>query len=168
VMFHGLDSEAHAQRFVAQISEARAHEFKGCVLVEGISRRKRLAVLALRQGGSVLALDSLEVDALGFFWLQAPAPQKGKKAPPAPSLDRKELERALEAALGAAVQLEPGAHWRPGWRARIRTGEPAAALAAFSGVAERLGTEINLWVSDVDGLAFTLRRLIADVSAPNA
>lgn len=164
VWFHGADSEQHAKRFAEQCAEAHAHAFKDFVLIEGVTRRKRLAVLALRQNGYVHPLDGSEVDVSGYFWLHDPPPQKGKKAPPAPELDAVALGRALEREVGVQVKVEARFGWRKGARASVRSAQPARVLAAMVRVADQFGTELNLGLQELEVLGFMLRRLLADVS----
>jgi hypothetical protein len=164
VWFHGADSEKHAKRFAEQCAEAQAHAFKDFVLIEGVTRRKRLAVLALRQNGYVHPLDGAEVDVSGYFWLHEPPPQKGKKAPPAPELDAVALGRALEREVGVQVKVEARFGWRKGARASVRSAQPARVLAAMVRLADQFGTELNLGLHELDALGFMLRRLLADVS----
>jgi MoaA/NifB/PqqE/SkfB family radical SAM enzyme len=164
VSFWGEDAPGNATRFAAQLSEATVHVCHRAVLIEGLTRRKRAAVLALRQGAAVNALDSREVEVEGGFWFLEPPRQKRVKAPPRPAVDVEALRRALSARLGPIVSAE-SEEWNRGARARIITGEPAAALAVMASVAAEMGTELSPWVTDVGAMLHVLRRLIADVSA---
>ena len=79
-VFHSGDAPVDAKRFAGGLPEADARVFGRAVLVEGLVRRKRAAVLALRQGAAVVALDGRSVKVSGSFWFMPPPPTKGKKA----------------------------------------------------------------------------------------
>jgi hypothetical protein len=161
--FWGEKSLHDAARFADQLAEATTHVCHRVVLMEGLSRRKRAAVLALRQGAAVNALDGREVEVGGLFWFLEPARQKGVKAPPRPVVDVQALGRALSTRLGALVNVQ-SEEWNKGARARLVSDEPARVLAAMAGVADEMGTQLNPWVVDVDAMGHLLRRLMADVS----
>lgn len=163
VLFWGQDARAHAKRFAAGVNEATAHTHEGCVLIERVARRKRLAVLALRQGTHVTALDSRELDVHGLFWFLEPPRRRGVKAPAPRQLAPEDVARRLSASVGTPVHTERGPSWRSGVRAKVRSAEPRQVLAAMAHTAEALGTQLTLNVSEVDSLSFTLRRLVADV-----
>ncbi len=164
VTFHGGEAAAHAARFAASLNEANAYAAASCVLVEGLQRRKRVAVLALRQGASVTALDGRELEAQGYFWFLEPPRQKGQPRPTPPVLDDQRLARELSQSLGQAVQVEGRPDfYRGGSMARVTTTEPACALAAMVAAAGRFGTQINPWLRDVDPYGFLLRRLLSDL-----
>jgi MoaA/NifB/PqqE/SkfB family radical SAM enzyme len=166
VNFHGGEASAQAIRFAASLNEADARAAASCVLVEGLQRRKRVAVLALRQGASVTALDGRELEAQGYFWFLEPPRQKGQKRPDPPVLDGEQLARELSQSLGQAVQVEGRPDfYRGGSIARVTTTEPARALAAMVAAAGRFGAQINPWLRDVHPYGFLLRRLLADLRA---
>jgi hypothetical protein len=95
VSYWGSTARDEAARFARQITEATIHVFHGLVLIEGLSRRKRVAVLASRQGAAVSALDGREVEVSGYFSFPEPPRTKGVKAPPRPGVDTEALVRAL-------------------------------------------------------------------------
>jgi MoaA/NifB/PqqE/SkfB family radical SAM enzyme len=163
VAFHGGDASALAARFAASLNEADAHAAAGCVLVDGLQRRKRVAVLALRQGASVSALDGRELEAQGYFWFLEPPRQKGQKRPDPPTIDGEKLARHLSDSLAKPVQVEAGPSFRGGVIARFTTDDPARALAAMVAAAKALGAQLNPWLSDVEPYRFLLQRLLADV-----
>jgi hypothetical protein len=132
-------------------------------LVEGLQRRKRAAVLALRQGASVTALDGRELEAQGYFWFLEPSRQRGEKKPEPRVLDSETLKRALSDSLGQPVQVEAGPNFRGGVVARLTTDDPARALASMVAAATQLGTQINPWLREVEPYGFLLRRLLADL-----
>jgi MoaA/NifB/PqqE/SkfB family radical SAM enzyme len=163
VMFHGGEATAHAARFAESLNEAEAHAAAGCVLIEGLQRRKRVAVLALRQGASVTALDGRELEAQGYFWSSEPPRQRGEKKPEPRVIDNEKLKRELSDSSGQPVQVEAGPNFRGGVIARLTTNDPARALASMVAVATRMGTQINPWLRDVEPYGFLLRRLLADL-----
>jgi MoaA/NifB/PqqE/SkfB family radical SAM enzyme len=163
VAFHGGEASVQAARFAASLTEAQAQASAGCVLVEGLQRRKRVAVLALRQGASVTALDGRELEAQGYFWfLEAPR-KKGEKKPDPRVIDGEKLARELSDSLGKAVEIETGPNFRGGVIARFTTDDPARAFTSMVAAAGRLGTQINPWLRDVEPYRFLLRRLLADL-----
>lgn len=164
VSFWGAESDENAARFAKQISEGTVHVCHGAALVEGLSRRKRAAVLALRQGGAANAIDGREVEVSGYFWFLEPPRQKGTKAMPRLAVDVEALRNALTARLNTRVQVEPQ-EWTKGATASVVTDAPALAFAALASVAKELGTQVHPAVRDRSPLDYLLRRLIADVSA---
>jgi hypothetical protein len=163
VVFHGGEATAHAARFAESLNEADAHAAAGCVLVEGPQRRKRVAVLALRQGASVTALDGRELEAQGYFWFLEPPRQRGEKKPEPRVIDDEKLKRELSDSLGQPVQVRAGPNFRGGVVARLTTDDPARALASMVATAARMGTQINPWLRDLESYGFLLRRLLADL-----
>jgi sugar phosphate isomerase/epimerase len=127
-------------------------------------RRKRAAVLALRQGAAVVALDGRDVKVSGSFWFMPPPPTKGKKADKR-LIDAEALAAALSNRIGAAVLPPPATDWRGGGRMDVVTDEPQRVLAAMAAEAEALGAEVNLWVGDVDNVGWVMRRVVEDANA---
>jgi len=164
VAFWGEKSLDDAARFAEQVSEATAHVCHRVVLLEGLSRRKRAAVLALRQGAHAIALDDREVTVIGRFWFLEPTRKKGVKAPPRPVVDLEALSRALSMRLNTPVNAELE-EWSKGATVRVVTETPSVVLVAMAAVAAEMGTQLNPWVADIDAMGHLLRRLIADVSA---
>jgi len=160
-LFYGGEATAQAARFAESLNEASAMAAAGCVLIEGLERRKRVAVLALRQGASVTALDGRELEAQGYFWFLE-HPQKGKKPDPR-VIDEEKLKRELSDSVGQPVHLEAGPSFRGGVIARVTTNDPGRALAAMTAAATRLGTQLNPWLRELDPYGFLLRRLLADL-----
>lgn len=163
VVFYAGEATTQAARFAKSLNEANAHAAAGCVLVEGLQRRKRVAVLALRQGASVTALDGRELEAQGYFWFLEPPRQKGAKRPGPRVIDGDQLKRELSDSLGQPVQVEAGPNFRGGVIARVTTSDPARAFASMVTAATRLGTQINPWLRELEPYAFLLRRLLADL-----
>ncbi len=163
VSFHGGEATAHAARFAESLNEADAQAAAGCVLIEGLQRRKRVAVLALRQGASVAALDGRELEVQGSFWFLEPPRQKGEKKRQPRVIDIERLKRELSDSLGQPVHVEGGPNFRGGVVARLTTNDPARALASLVAAAARMGTQINPWLRGLEPYGFLLRRLLADL-----
>jgi MoaA/NifB/PqqE/SkfB family radical SAM enzyme len=163
VALYGGEATSHAARFAESLSEADAQAAAGCVLIEGLQRRKRVAVLALRQGASVTALDGRELEAQGYFWFLEPPRQRGQKKPEPRVIDSENLKRELSDSLGRPVQVEAGPNSQGGVVARLTTDDPARALASMAAAAARMGTQINPWLRDLEPYGFLLRRLLADL-----
>jgi MoaA/NifB/PqqE/SkfB family radical SAM enzyme len=163
-VFYVGDAAADAKRFAGALTEADARVFRRAVLVEGLARRKRAAVLALRQNAAVVALDGRNVEVSGSFWFMPPPATKGKKADKR-LIEAEPLARALSDRIGAAVQVDPARDWRGGAQINVATDQPQRVLAAMNAEAERLGAEVNLWVADVDKLGWVMRRLVEDANA---
>jgi hypothetical protein len=163
VSFWGDKSLDDAARFAGQLSEATTCVCHRAVLIEGLTRRKRAAVLALRQGAAVNALDGCEVEVVGCFWFLELPRQKGVKAPPRAFVDGEALGRALSTSLGTVVSAK-SEDWNKGATASVVTNQPARVLAAMAAAAAEMGAQLNPWVRDLDPLGHLLQRLIADVS----
>jgi hypothetical protein len=163
VVFHGGQATAHAAHFAKSLNEADAQAAAACVLIEGLQRRKRVAVLALRQGAFVAALDGRELEAQGYFWFMETPRQKGEKKPAPRVIDSERLRLELSLSFAQPVHVEAGPGWRGGVVARVTTNDPARALASMVAVADRLGTQISPWLRDLDPYGFLLRRLLADL-----
>lgn len=163
VMFHGGEATARAARFAEALNEAETRAAAGCVLIEGLQRRKRVAVLALRQGASVTALDGRELEAQGHFWFLEPPRKKGEKKPESRVIDGEKLKRELSDTLGQRVRVEAGPNFRGGVSVRVTTTDPGGALASMVAAAGRLGAQLNPWLRDLEPYGFLLRRLLADL-----
>src|SRR5262245_6860104 len=158
------DAAADAKRFAGALPEADARVFGRAVLVEGLVRRKRAAVLALRQGAAVVALDGRNVQVSGGFWFMPPAPTRGKKAVKR-LVDAEALARVVSDRIGAAVQVQAERDWQGGVHMNAVTDQPQRVLAVMRAEAEALGAEVNLWVADVDQMGWVMRRLVDDANA---
>jgi hypothetical protein len=168
IFWHGWESAAHAARFAQALNEANTYVVGGHVLVDGLSRRKRAAVLALRQGASVSALDGRELKVQGSFWFNEPPVSKGQKGQKAPKqqprvIDAEKLARELSGRLHQNVLVEAAPSYRNGVVARVTSSEPPRALTALLEASRQLGAELNTWLSDIEPYGFLLRRLLADL-----
>jgi MoaA/NifB/PqqE/SkfB family radical SAM enzyme len=163
--FWGTHGDAHAARFAQRVSEGTATVAGGCVLVTGLARRKRLAVMAFRQGAYVSALDGHEVSVHAYLPLPRPPRTKGKPAPALPEVDLAALRETLQACLPrtAHVCLRAAASWQDGPSLQIRTSDPAGVLAALVQVAQGLGAGLQAGLSEVDPVALAMRRVMAEV-----
>lgn len=158
VVFWGQAADERTRAFAASMGHGQVH--RNSVLFENVERRKRIAVLGLRHGGSVKALDGSEVQVNATFWFVPPPRRKGIKAEATPTIDPDALQLSLAAALGPHVRCSPGAN---GTAAGVRTDQPALVIMAMEAEAVRLGCEVWTAVTDLDPLAQTLRRLVADL-----
>jgi MoaA/NifB/PqqE/SkfB family radical SAM enzyme len=160
IVFYGGDGVEKARRFADQLTEATAHVCGSAVLVEGVQRRKRAAVLGLRQGGFVSAIDGTELNVHGSFWMLQPPRTKGIRTAPL-VLDVDAVVSDLSAALGSPVKVEIQRNGTG--QVVVTTTEPGRVLRAMALAADRAGAQINPWVSDVDPTLHLLQRLMADV-----
>lgn len=156
--FWGEHAAARAERFEQAMAMPAVRAFGSSVLVEGVARRKRLAVLGLRHGASVSALDGAAVR-VSLSWWYLPTSSGPRKVTQRP-VDRAALAHAL-AALGSPLAIEE--YGRGGARASLETDQPARALEAAWRCAVELGCEFNTWLHDLDPLARCLRRLLAEL-----
>jgi MoaA/NifB/PqqE/SkfB family radical SAM enzyme len=160
------EAEAQAARFAQQVTEASVTLAGGTVLISGIERRKRLAVLGSRQGASVKTLDSAQVVVGARFVLPLPPKQKGVRAEPR-VIDlaalRQELQQSLQwgAATPESLELESG--YQGAAYVKVTTSRPDFVLQQLAQVAQRLGARAYFGVHEVDELALAVRRLMADV-----
>lgn len=146
------------------VSEGKVSVAGDCVLVSGIERRKRLAVLAYRAGANVRALDGAQVRIYAAFRLPTVAPQKGRRAQQ-PAIDVVALEQELRSRFPeeSCMTLTASASLMHGVYLTLHTSRPDFVLAEISQVAQNLGAGLSAGVREIDALAFALRRLMADV-----
>jgi MoaA/NifB/PqqE/SkfB family radical SAM enzyme len=163
---HGVDSQQRLEtleRLVTSDEGIVSARVGGTLLVEGIARRKRLAVLGYRHGASVRARDAAEQKLNAAFWFEQPPSERGRKSEPV-LIDPERLRAALTAHLprGQSFELEcPGyAHFI---RVVLTSSEPALVLAAFGRCAGELGSHFNVWLADTNQLALAVHRVVADV-----
>ncbi|HEU4536372.1 MAG TPA: radical SAM protein [Polyangiaceae bacterium] len=154
--------KAHDLARLCEADDAKVAVAGGSVLVEGVGRRRRLALLGYRHGAAVAALDAPSLRVSANFWLNQPPRQKGKKAEPL-VLDEARLDALLRARLpgGAASTLRRGKSWQ-GVAVTLDTDEPVAALGAFEATARELGARLWVGAADPEPLASALRRVIAE------
>lgn len=174
VSFWGAESSERAERFAAEI-DGDATRARTLVLVDHVARRKRLALRAHRQGGSVRPLDGDTVRVTATFWREPPARTKGTKAPALAPLDARVLgqqlgdrvRRQLGPARPGSLELESCE--LAGWGGRVtvalRTSSPSIVLTAIDDQARAADLQVWIGISDVDELERAVRRLIADVTA---
>ena len=161
VRFWGNDDEARATRFAQEVTEASATVAGGCVLVTGRGRWKRLAVFAFRQGADVMALEGEEV----AIFAHLSFPDTSPKA--AAAFDATARHAALQALFpqGTKISVTPpsGRHGPPRATLQLRSTEPEIVLASLAQAAREHGTSLWISVTEVDPLAFAVRRVIAEV-----
>jgi len=172
VSFWGHDLAEAAQRAERFAAEAHgdATRAQTLVLVERLTRRKRLAVLAHRRGAGVASLDGDAVLVSATFWREASKPTRGKKAPAAQPIEPAVLEVALADRLRRGLgprrfeieSCEAGS-WGGRVAVRLRTNAPAVVLTEVDGHARAEGLSCWVGVSDLGALERAVRRLLADV-----
>ncbi|MDQ3364299.1 MAG: radical SAM protein [Myxococcota bacterium] len=164
IYFHPPDPGKRAAKFARLVVGSPVTLAAGCLLIDGIEHRRRIAVLAHRQDAQVDALDGATVRVRGSFWYLDPPRTKGRKAPPAPVLDGAALEAALRACLPAATPLTLARAWR-GTTVEVVTANPGAVMRTLDAHATTLGCELMLGIEELDPLALLVRRLVTDVRA---
>lgn len=160
------EAEAQAARFAQQVTEATVTLAGGTVLISGIARRKRLAVLGSRQGASVKTLDSAQVLVGARFVLPLPPKQKGVRVEPRVidlAVLREELQQSLQWGATTPESLELESGYQGAAYVRVTTSRPDFVLQQLAPVAQRLGARAYFGVHEVDELALAVRRLMADV-----
>ena len=160
------EAEGQAARFAQQVTEASVTLAGGTVLISGITRRKRLAVLGSRQGASVKTLDSAQVVVGARFVLPLPPKQKGVRVEPH-VIDlaalREELQQSLQWGATTPESLELESGYQGAAYVRVMTSRPDFVLQQLAPVAQRLGARAYFGVHEVDELTLAVRRLMADV-----
>lgn len=166
LQFWPQGGDEQARRFASGIREGKVSQAGSFVLVEGLTRRKRLAVLGQRRGAHASALAG-EVVLVGASLrpVQPPA-RRGKKAPAAPSLDPDAIAETLIARLGPGVvtAVERSASgWGGGAHVAFATAEPARVLAAIAAYAHESALLLSIGAHDGQKLERAIRRLLADL-----
>lgn len=153
-------AEAEAEDFARTLPGARAIVAGRHVLVDPAPDRARLAVLALRRGAHVHALDGTRVVAEGAMRFDRDAPRyiapHGALDPPAAE---GVLRRFLPAGhIGAIAWTEHA--WRPNHTVAIETDAPSDVLAALTRYARAIGATEELSLREVDPVAAACRRVL--------
>lgn len=157
------DSGQRAVRFAQTIVEGQTNVAGKCVLVSGLERRKRLAVLAYRQGAHVSALDGQAVRVSAYFVVPGATPRKGRRAEPG-EIDIGRVREALHRRFPGGIRIDVKAGYRrDAAHVNIVTEDPGYAFAQLEQLAAWLGATLSVGVHEVDPLAFAVRRVIADV-----
>jgi MoaA/NifB/PqqE/SkfB family radical SAM enzyme len=161
-----------AADFARSVTEARTTVVGSSVLVDGITRKKRLAVLGHRKGAFVGPLLADVVTVNASIWRDPPPRTKGQKAPPAEVIEVDALQSALEPRLRAAItpprtfelSCVAGPSWRQGVTVRVTTNAPREVFEAIASTCATMpGVSLSVGASDTSVLAFALRRLIEEV-----
>lgn len=155
---------------LAQGLDGTVTQVASVVLVENVVRKKRIAVEALRQGGSVVALCGEVVQVSARLWRPPPARKQGRREiDPAP-LDASVMEPEITAQLRAATGRAPfeltecaPEGWGNRVRVTVKTASPAEVLVALAAYAKAREAMVSLGIQDLDPLARAVRRVIADV-----
>ena len=156
--FWGEHAAGHAKRFEQAMAEPAVRAVGSSVLIEGVRRRKRLAVLGLRHGAYVSALEGAALQ-VNLSWWHLPTPSGPRKVTQR-AIDRAAVARAM-APYGYSLEIEE--QGRGGARGCLETDQPARALEAAGAVAAELGCEHRAYLHDLDPLAHCLRRLLAEL-----
>ena len=160
VRFWGKDAEEKVAKFASLVSEGSVTVVGTYAIVSGVSRRKRLAVLAYRLGADVTALDGTEITVHAHLSVA-----RGNRSAPGPaSIETEAASDALKAHLsrGSSFTITSESY---GKAVDIRTSLPENDLAAFAKVAESLGASPYTSLAETDPLAFAVRRVIAEVKS---
>ena len=155
-------AQKKAAHFAQRVTEAEVTVAATCVLISGLSRRKRLAVLAYRDGATVGALDAAELQVSARLVLPELPRQKGKRAVQ-PSIDIERLQDELRLSLWPGVPLHVEQGYRGAAQVRVTSTQPERVLETLKQAAQRLGATTHFWVSEPQALAMSVRRLLAEV-----
>ncbi|VWB06350.1 radical SAM protein [Burkholderia lata] len=157
------DSSQRAVRFAQMIGEGQTDVAGTCVLVSGLERRKRLAVLAYRQGAHVCAIDGSEVRVSAYLFVPDAKPQKGRRAEPG-EIDIGRVREALHRRFPRGVRIDVRAGYRRGMAfVNIVTTDPGYAFTQLEALAASFEARLSIGVREVEPLALAVRRVIADV-----
>lgn len=164
------ERSARAADFAKSVTEAEVAVVGSAVLVDGIQRKKRLAVLGHRGGAFLASLRATMVTVHVSLWRDSPPRTKGKKTPPPPVLEIETIRSALEPRLRASVgqrtcelTCTSGPTWRQGVTLRMETDAPREVFEAVAAMsAEMPDVSVSVGVTDTSQLAFALRRLIEE------
>lgn len=162
---------SRAAQFARTVTEADTAVLVNAVLVDGIKRKRRLAVLGHRGGAFVAPLLATVVTVHAQLWRDPPPRTKGKKALPVPVVEveavRGALEPRLRASLGARsfeLVCEAGPSWRQGVLLRVETDAPREVFEAIGAMAASMpDVSVSVGVGDTSVLALALRRIIDEV-----
>lgn len=164
VGFWGQDAEAKTAAFAQMVTEGAVTVAGTCVLISGIQRRKRLAVLAYRRGAYVSALDWAEVVVNAHFECPAEQPEKGRRSK-RKTVDEDALKVMLAQRLSGEfrVSVTPVTDWGYGPTVKILSSNPEMALGELNKIALDLNASLHAYVEEIDPLASAVHRVIADV-----
>ena len=165
VSYWGETSVENAAAFARTMAGERITLAGSAMLVDPAPDRRRVAVLAYRDGASAQVLDGARIQLNALVWHEPPARKKGRRAERR-EIDDAQLDTALRAVLPPGSDLittRPEHGWRDGPTITITTDEPSAALRALRDHAASIGARLTLWAADLDPLAAALRRLLDDL-----
>jgi MoaA/NifB/PqqE/SkfB family radical SAM enzyme len=154
------DAGQKAVQFGQMITDGQVTVAGACVLVSGIERRKRLAVLAYRQGADVSAIDGLHVR-VGAHLSLADTKAQTENAKKRLKIDVKSLREMVRERFLGEMRIDVMEWWR-GFSINVYTTDPAYAFDQLEQIAQQLGSLPVIGVSEVDPLAFAVRRVMAD------
>ncbi len=164
ISFWGVDAETKTAKFAQLVSEGEVTVAGTCALISGIERRKRLALLAYRRGANVRALDGAELAVHAHFSLPRVPSRKGQRVEQ-PVIDADVLSMALRDRLssGFHITVAPANAWGYGPSVEVRSMQPEHVLTQLTQVAQGMGASLHTWVTEIDPLAFAVRRVMAEV-----
>lgn len=146
----------------AQFADAKNHG--GLVLIENLTRYKRLALQGIRRGAQVSLLTGEELLVGGNFWPPERERTKGVKTPPPPPIDLDRLRGEFELRGLRGAKLE-----RLTWGGRVHievtTDRPAFVLATLEAVARAEKLDYWFGVDDIERLGKAMIRLFRATSS---
>ena len=154
-----------AKAFAAKMSDQKSTNVGRWLLFDPVRGRKRLAVMAYRQGATVRALEGDDIQISATYWVARESGRKGKRQQQ-PQLDAAALRESLERYLPKVQSFELKANQDNYYRtssAVIRCNNPAPVLLALGRTHKELGCHFGLYVSDIDPLAWCVRRILAEL-----
>jgi hypothetical protein len=166
LMVKHYDHEPEARRakaasFRTLATDHEAASLEGNVLIDKITRRKRLALLGYQRHAAVTTLEADVVKVSAMIWPVEPAPQKGKPAPKASPVQVALVESALRRHLaGQQVTLSCERSHSKGVTVTAETNTPLAVFEALQHIrSEFENTSLWVGVSDTNELGMILRNL---------
>jgi len=153
-----------ASAFAKTMNDQRSTVVGPWLLFDRVRGRKRLAVMAYRAGASVQPLEGESIQISARYWRARP-PRKGGKAKQR-TLDIEELQQKLERYMPTGQSFALHANqddYYHSSRVVIRTSDPAPVLLAVGRAHDDLGCMFSVHASDIDPLAWSIRRILKDV-----
>lgn len=175
VSFWESDAAERAQRFAEVVRSSSRDELEqergsdrvtvagGVVLVDPAPDRKRLAVLGIRHGGTVVGLDCERLLLQARVWYLQPAKARGQPKLPRRKVDAAHLEATLRLTLPREAELRIKVDARSDDSISIETAEPGAALAALARYAQSVEAKLLVWIWQLGELELLLHRVVDGV-----
>jgi MoaA/NifB/PqqE/SkfB family radical SAM enzyme len=153
-----------ASAFAKKMNDQHSTVVGPWLLFDRVRGRKRLAVMAYREGASVQPLEGESIQIAARYWV-ARASRNGGKAKQR-SLDIEDLQEKLERYMPAGQSFALHANqddYYHSSRVVIRCSDPAPVLLAVGRVHDELGCMFSVHASDIDPLAWSVRRILKDI-----